>query len=101
MDYPDWFKNEPGFKFLDEGNCLCIVLGPGQMCKYEPKGNIEIYNESHAIFNYSYPVSTCNIAYFYKSCWYIREVGENVDGDWHWSECKPYNDNWNKYEGRY
>jgi hypothetical protein len=41
---PEWMVPEPGFKFLDEDDEQCIVLGWGSFRDFDIQGNVNYYD---------------------------------------------------------
>ena len=89
----DWFKPEPGFRFLDGDGAECIVIGWGGFRTAEPLGSFQLYaNEKagtprmgEALYSLEFRPATLVGAYLYKGEHALMSIPDMEMLD----ECKP------------
>lgn len=75
---PEWFKPEPGFRFL-YGSGEAVVLGFGGYRREESAGAVTVHPkgrgmETYSITELTFVKPTLVIGYIYKGEWFISDV---------------------------
>jgi hypothetical protein len=90
----DWFRCEPGFRFLDSDGAECIVIGWGGYRSAEALGSLQLYaNEKagtprmgEALFSLEMHSATLVGAYLYKGEQHLCSIPDMEDLD----KCQPF-----------
>jgi hypothetical protein len=85
--FPEWFKQEVGFKFMDEDGDLGVYLGPGKLHDHKCIGTVNIGGELSFVTKSVTEEHSFLYVCLYKGEWFLYS-GDNCD----LSCCKPWKD---------
>ena len=95
VKFPEWFKSEAGFKFLDSDRDLVVVLGNGSWRACNPMGGLELYPSkdnvgkiSKVLFGLELKPEGIIAAYLYKNEWHFRDL--NYCDEYFWIHSSPF-----------
>ncbi len=98
IKYPEWFKFELGFKFLDNGGDECVYLGEAGFRSFEIVGHVslnatkDLSMQSKVISEVvMQPQDSWVFVYKYKGEWHFSDLkrGSDYNQDW-WNCIRPW-----------
>lgn len=98
IKYPEWFKFELGFKFLDDGDCECVFLGEAGFRKDIPLGHLALHEtkdkkaRSETLWGKEVlPQDSWVFVFLYKKEWVFADLkrGSDYNQEW-WDSIKPW-----------
>lgn len=88
-NFPEWFRAEPGFKFLDKDGDLIIILGPGEFAEIDFAGAINLKGDkSRAIYEVTGVSANLTAAAFVGGRWHLWDV--SLEDESYWASSKPF-----------
>lgn len=90
--HPSWFKFEPGFRFLDEGGCECVVLSRAGYRDYDNPISISFHDGKQAISATGFQMEMKKgfvYACKYKDEWHLFDLYAADHGEEWWASLKP------------
>ena len=90
--HPSWFKLEIGFRFLDEGDCECVVLSHAGYRDYDDHVSVSFFDGKKEVSATGFQMKMKQgyvYAFNYKGEWHLGNLyAEDHDEEW-WGKLKP------------
>lgn len=91
IKYPDWFKFETGFRFLDNGGDECVFLGEAGFRETTPLGHLNLHatkekqERSESLWGITFmPKDSWVMVYKYKNEWSFTDLKRGADYNQEW-----------------
>lgn len=93
-NFPNWFRAETGFKFIDGDGDLVMVLGTGSFFESEPIGTLHLPDQGVKGFGlYQNKLALAKLAAVVRTSlgrWHLWDL--SLEDANYWTGCKPLQD---------